>query len=120
MSVVVTVQTPAWHEETAFLEQVQIMVFSFAICVPMNIHSCSFASVKSMLDEDDASVQIFHRKMKLKIRNCKRCRPRLSVGVKAYYSINYSFHEGRNAIEKGRMGRKIKKTQKITESQNIY
>lgn len=40
-----------------------------------------------MLDEVDASVQVFHRKMMLKIRNCKRCRTRLSVGFKAVSTI---------------------------------
>lgn len=35
----------------------QIMVFSFAACVPMNVDSCTFANVKgkSMLNEDGAS-----------------------------------------------------------------
>lgn len=104
-SMCLTMQTCLWHKccnsidsclvwGNCFPGTVQVMVFSFAICVPvkpMNIHSCSFASlkssVKSMLDEHDVSVQILHRKMKLKIRNCRRCRPRLSAGVKAVSTI---------------------------------
>lgn len=36
----------------------QIMVFSFVVCFPVCVHSCTFAGAKSdsMLDEDGASV----------------------------------------------------------------
>lgn len=50
----------------------QIVAFPFAVCVPVNVHSCTFASVKSknMLDKDHL-IERIHRKIGLKIRNYK-------------------------------------------------